>query len=121
MVSKNNPPAAEFFHCYPSNHFVMAALITCDIVVFMDSGKPGFKPKKAVIAKIESSFNLKGRYLIRSIICQKQTLPDSLPFAVANLDAFLSDEDNGKLSFKKNFVRAYLVKSLIKKYSGIST
>ena len=66
---KNNPPAAELLHCYPSNHFVMAALITCDIVVFMDSGKPGFKPKKAVIAQIESSFNLKGRYLIRSIIC----------------------------------------------------
>ena len=110
---KNNPPAAEVLHCYPSNHFVMASLIASDIVVYMDSGNPGSKPKKAVIAQIEASFNLKRKYVIRSIICQKQSMSDCLPFAVANLDICLSGEDNSKVRFNKKFLRAYLVKSLV--------
>ena len=105
--------AAELYHCYPSMHYVAAALITANVILYADSLNPGSKPKVQVIAQMEASFQLKKKYTIRNLLGQSQRLSDCLPFATANLDIIMSGGQISKVQFQTELMRPNLVKSLI--------
>ena len=110
---RNIPIAAELFHCRPFNHYVAAVLLSSDVVLYIDSLKPGGKPSRKIVEQIEVSFNPKNRYCIRSALCQAQKKPDCLVFAIANLDAILSGNDISKVNFYSKTLRGSLVRSLV--------
>ena len=94
-------------------HYVAAALITSNVILYADSLKPVSKPKVQVIAQMEASFQLKKKYTIRSLLGQRQRLSDWLPFATANLDNIMPGCDISKVQFQTELMRPNLVKSLI--------
>ena len=106
--------SAEVFHCMGSAHYVCAAMLSVDVVAYMDSLHPGSKPPKNVISQIESSFRLSKKYCIRSLACQPQIASDCLVCAVANLDVILSGNDVSKICFNMKQLRSFLVESLLK-------
>ena len=109
----NVPIAAELFHCKPARHYVAAIFVSSDVVIYMDSLKPGSEPPKHITKQIEESFSLPKKYCVKSQICQAQRGPACLLFALANLDAVLSGNDISKLQLSERFLRASLVESLI--------
>ena len=101
--------SAEVFHCMGSAHYVCAAMLSVDVVAYMDSLHPGSKPPKNVISQIESSFRLSKKYCIRSLACQPQIASDCLVCAVANLDVILSGNDVSITCFNMKQLRSCLV------------
>ena len=98
---RNVPIAAEVFHCRPFNHYVAAVLLSSDVVLYMDSLKPGGKPSRKIVKQIEESFNLKNKYCIRSSKGQAQKKPDCMVFAITNLDVVYQAMTSVKLSFMR--------------------
>ena len=90
-----------------------AVLVSTNVVVYMDSLRPGSEPPKNVVKQIEQSFQVTDKYSIRSVKCQKQHGPDCLVFSVANLDLVLSGNDVSKIKFDETLLRSFLVESLI--------
>ena len=90
-----------------------AILVSTNVVVYMDSLRPGSEPPKTIVKQIEDSFQVTIKYSIWSVNCQKQRGPDCLVFSIANLDLVLSGNDSSKIQFDESNLRSFFVESLI--------
>ena len=109
---RESPPAANIYHCGRQLHFVSAAYLEVDVVLYFDSLKPGSEPKNSVVDQIRASFAFtRKKFKLLSVQCQKQGGVDCLCFCAANLDAVLSGKSASCVRFYKKSVRRQLLRS----------
>ena len=112
LRSKWHPTAANIFHLGSAKHYVVTVYASPNVVVYMDSLKPGGKPCDAVIKQVKDSYMLSGdSFVVKSLHVQKQTHVDCGPFSVGNMWAFVKGEAPETLQFREDRIRSELYTS----------
>ena len=112
LRNRAHPLSANIFHLGRVQHFVATIYTERNIILYMDSLKPGGKPCDVVVKQMKEAYVLQeGEFLVYSVYVQKQRNVDCGVFSVANIWNVLKDGDPRSTSFYQDRIRAQLYES----------